>query len=41
MQKQELARMKAMYARGGDNPYAVDYNQDQKKNIEASLEDKS
>lgn len=26
MQKQELARMKAMYARGGENPYAVEYN---------------
>jgi len=26
MQKQELARQKALYARGGDNPYAVEYN---------------
>lgn len=40
MQKQELARMKAMYARGGDNPYAVAYDQEQGKNIN-SLDDKT
>jgi hypothetical protein len=40
MQKQELARMKAMYARGGDNPYAVGYDQEQGKNIN-SLDDKN
>lgn len=25
-QRQELARMRAMYQRGGDNPYAVSYD---------------
>lgn len=35
MQKQEMDRMKALYARGGDNPYAVEYSQEQKKQIEA------
>lgn len=32
--------MKAMYARGGDNPYAVSYDQEQGKNIN-SLDDKT
>lgn len=27
--------MRAMYQRGGDNPYAVQYDADQKKNIES------
>lgn len=27
--------MRAMYSRGGDNPYAVQYDQEQKKNIES------
>jgi hypothetical protein len=29
--------MKALYARGGDNPYAVEYEAEQKKKIEESL----
>lgn len=32
-----MERMKALYARGGDNPYAVEYEADQKKKIEDSL----
>jgi import inner membrane translocase subunit TIM17 len=35
MQKQEMARMKALYQRGGDNPYAVAYDQEQKAKIDA------
>ena len=35
MQKQEMARMKALYQRGGDNPYAVAYDADQKSKIDA------
>jgi import inner membrane translocase subunit TIM17 len=28
MQRQEIARMRGMMARGGDNPYAVSYNEE-------------
>ena len=34
-----MARMRAMYARGGDNPYAVNYDADQKKNIDSVNDD--
>ena len=28
--------MKAMMARGGDNPYAVNYNEEQKRSIDSA-----
>lgn len=39
MQRQELQRQRAMYARGGDNPYAVSYDAEQKKNIDSVNDD--
>ncbi len=33
MQRQEMARMRGMMQRGGDNPYAVNYDVEQGKKI--------
>jgi hypothetical protein len=38
MMKQELARMKQMALRGGDNPWEVDYNTKQAQNIDAAFD---
>lgn len=35
MRKQEMARMKALYGRGGDNPYAVEYDDKNREQIES------
>ena len=36
MQRQQLARMHAMANKGGENPWEVEYNKDQEKNIQES-----
>lgn len=38
MMKQEMARMKQMALRGGDNPWQVDYNTNQAKSIDAAFD---
>ena len=38
MMKQELARMKQMALRGGDNPWEVDYNTKQAQSIDAAFD---
>ena len=38
MMKQEMARMKEMALRGGDNPWQVDYNTNQAKSIDAAFD---
>lgn len=38
MQKQEIARMKSMMARGGDNPYEVNFSKDAQNQIEGAID---
>ena len=38
MQRQELARMKKMMARGGDNPYEVNFSQEAQQSIDGAFD---